>query len=115
MMLSVLGQRELGVHATGFARLHSFDYKPAPDIVPPRGRLGYLRAAARAIREHNVVHFYFGQSFLPRQLDAPWLARMGKRVAIEFLAATCGCRPSKQGATPITCTSRWRTTRGPLV
>jgi hypothetical protein len=87
MMLSVLGQRELGVQATGFAPLHSFHYEPAPDIVPPRNRLGYLRAAGRAVRAHDLVHFYFGHSFLPYQLDAPWLRRMGKRVVIEFLGS----------------------------
>jgi hypothetical protein len=87
MMLSVLGQRELGVRAAGFARLHSFDYEPAPDIVPPRSRLGYLRAATRAVRAHDLIHFYFGQSFLPRQLDAHWLHRLGKRVVIEFLGS----------------------------
>lgn len=87
MMLSVLGQRELGITATGFAPLHCFGYEPAPDIVPPDGRLGYLRAATRAIREHDLVHFYFGQSFLPRQLDARWLRRLGKQVAIEFLGS----------------------------
>jgi len=87
MMLSVLGQRELGVQATGFARRHAFDYGPAPDIVPPRSRLGYLRAATRAVRAHDLIHFYFGQSFLPRQLDAPWLPRLGKRVVIEFLGS----------------------------
>jgi len=83
-MLSVLGQRELGVKATGFARPHSLRYEPAPDIVPPRGRLGYLRAAERAIRAHDLIHFYFGESFLPYQLDAPWLRRLGKQVVIEF-------------------------------
>jgi hypothetical protein len=87
LMLSVLGQRELGVQATGFARRHPFDYQPAPDIVPPRSRLGYLRAATRAIRAHDLIHFYFGHSFLPHQLDAPWLPRLGKRVAIEFLGS----------------------------
>jgi glycosyltransferase involved in cell wall biosynthesis len=87
MMLSVLGQRELGVQATGFARLHPLRYEPVPDIVPPRSRLGYLRAATRAIRAHDLIHFYFGHSFLPRQLDAPWLPRLGKRVAIEFLGS----------------------------
>jgi hypothetical protein len=87
MMLSVLGQRDVGVQATGFARLHSFGYEPAPDIVPPRGRLGYLRAALRAIRAHDLIHFYFGPSFLPRQLDAQWLPRLGKRVVIEFLGS----------------------------
>jgi hypothetical protein len=87
MVLSVLGQRELGAQATGFARVHSFNYEPAPDIVPPAGRLGYLRAAARAVRAHDVIHFYFGQSFLPRQLDARWLPRLGKRVVIEFLGS----------------------------
>ena len=87
MMLSVLGQRELGVQATGFARRHAFDYEPAPDIVPPRSRLGYLRAATRGVRAHDLIHFYFGQSFLPRQLDAPWLPRLGKRVVIEFLGS----------------------------
>lgn len=86
-MLSVLGQRELGMQATGFAPLHAFGYEPAPDIVPPPSRLGYLRAATRAIRAHDLIHFYFGLSFLPRQLDAPWLTRMGKRVVIEFLGS----------------------------
>jgi hypothetical protein len=87
MTLSVLGQRELGAQATGFARRHGFSYEPAPDIVPPRNPLGYLRAATRAVRAHDLIHFYFGRSFLPRQLDAPWLPRMGKRVAIEFLGS----------------------------
>jgi hypothetical protein len=87
MVLSVLGQRELGAQATGFARLHSFNYEPAPDIVPPASRVGYLRAASRAVRSHDLIHFYFGQSFLPRQLDAPWLPRLGKRVVIEFLGS----------------------------
>jgi hypothetical protein len=87
MMLSVLGQRELGAQATGFARLHSFRYEPAPDIVPPPSRLGYLRAATRAIHAHDLIHFYFGESFLPYQLDPPWLSRLGKRVVIEFLGS----------------------------
>jgi len=87
MMLSVLGQRELGATATGFARRHSFDYEPAPDIVPPDSRLGYLRAAAQAVRAHDVIHFYFGASFLPRQIDARWLRRAGKQAVIEFLGS----------------------------
>jgi hypothetical protein len=87
MTLSVLGQRELGAQATGFARRHSFRYEPAPDIVPPRSRLGYLRAVTRAVHAHDLIHFYFGPSFLPHQLDAPWLRRLGKRVAIEFLGS----------------------------
>jgi hypothetical protein len=87
MMLSVLGQRELGAQATGFARRHRFDFEPRPDIVPSGGRLGYVRAAARAIRAHDVIHFYFGQSFLPHQLDAHVLPRLGKRVVIEFLGS----------------------------
>jgi glycosyltransferase involved in cell wall biosynthesis len=87
LMLSVVGQRELGVQATGFARPHSFDYQPAPDIVPPSNRLDYIRAAARTIRAHDLIHFYFGQSFLPRQLDAAWLTRLGKRVVVEFLGS----------------------------
>ncbi len=86
-MLSVVGQRELGIRATGFARPHSLCYEPAPDIVPPRNRLGYLRAAVRAIRAHDLIHFYFGESFLPYQLDAPWLRRLGKRIVIEFLGS----------------------------
>ena len=65
MMLSVLGQRELGAQATGFARRHRFDFEPEPDIVPSGGRIGYLRAATRAIRAHDVIHFYFGQSSCP--------------------------------------------------
>jgi hypothetical protein len=87
LMLSVLGQRELGVEATGFAKPHSLHYQPIPDIVPPRNRLGYLRAAERAIRTHNLIHFYFGESFLPHQLDPPWLRRLGKRMVIEFLGS----------------------------
>lgn len=85
--LSALGQRELGVQATSFARPHPFRYEVAADIVPPRNPLGYLLAARRAIQAHDTIHFYFGHSFLPRQLDAPWLARLGKRVAIEFLGS----------------------------
>jgi hypothetical protein len=87
MMLSVLGQRELGAHATGLARIHPFHYEPVPDIVPSRGRLGYLRAVTRAVSEHDLIHFYFGHSFLRHELDAPWLGRLGKRVAIEFLGS----------------------------
>ncbi len=86
MMLSVLGQRQLGVQATGFAPAHSFDY-PAPDLVASRNRLRYLRTALRASREHEVIHFYFGRSFLPRLLDPPWLRRLGKRVVVEFLGS----------------------------
>jgi hypothetical protein len=87
MMLSVLGQRELGAHATGLARIHPFHYEPVPDVVPSRGRLGYLRAVTRAVSEHDLIHFYFGHSFLRHELDAPWLHRLGKRVAIEFLGS----------------------------
>lgn len=87
IMLSVRGQRELGAKATGFARPHQLRYEPPPDIVPPRSRLGYLRTAGRAIRGHDVIHFYFGESFLPHQLDAPWLRRLGKHVVIEFLGS----------------------------
>jgi hypothetical protein len=84
IMLSVLGQRELGVQATGFARVHSLRYEPTPDIVPPRSRLGYLHAVERAVRAHDLIHFHFGASFLPRQLDLPWLRRLGKRLVVEF-------------------------------
>ncbi|MFI4992230.1 MAG: hypothetical protein ACHQCH_01270 [Solirubrobacterales bacterium] len=87
MMLSVLGLRELGVQATGLAREHPFGYATQPDIVPPHGRAGYLRAVARAVREHDLIHLYYGNSFLRRQIDAPWIARAGKRVAVEFLGS----------------------------
>jgi hypothetical protein len=100
MMLSVLGQRELGVKATGFARPHALHYEPAPDIVPPRSRLGYLRAAQRAIRAHDLIHFYFGHSFLPYLLDAPWLRRLGKRVVIEFNGSDVRMPSVEEGRNP---------------
>jgi hypothetical protein len=86
MILSSVGQRELGVHATSFAQPHPFRYEPPADIVPT-GRLDYLRSAIGAARAHDLVHFYFGRSFLPFQVDVRWLARIGKRVAIEFLGS----------------------------
>lgn len=86
MGLSALGQRRLGVHATSFARPNQFLYEPSPDI-EPRNRVEYLWAAAKAVRFHDLVHFYFGQSFLPHHADAAWIARLGKRIVVEFLGS----------------------------
>lgn len=87
LMLSVVGQRELGIHATGLAYRHRFGYAFQPDLTPRHGRVGLFALAAGAIRSHDVVHFYFGSSFLPRQLDIRWLKRLGKRVIVEFLGS----------------------------
>lgn len=86
MVLSALGQRELGVHATSLARPHQFLYEPRADI-EPRNRIDFLWAAAKALRAHDLVHFYFGQSFLPDHRDAPWIARFGKQIVVEFLGS----------------------------
>jgi hypothetical protein len=88
--LSAHGLRAIGVSSHAFARLHPFDYPVAPDIVPGPSRAAWARAALGAIRSSDVVHFYFGQSFLPealRALDARALRRSGRRVVVEFLGS----------------------------
>ncbi len=82
--LSVAGLRELGVRAHTFAGVHAFRYEAAPDIVPAPGRVPFLRAAAGAALRHDVLHFHYGRSFVRDQLDARMLARLGKRVVVEF-------------------------------
>jgi glycosyltransferase involved in cell wall biosynthesis len=39
------------------------------------------------MRQHDVFHFYFGESLFPRQLDAQWYSRLGKRVVMEFMGS----------------------------
>jgi glycosyltransferase involved in cell wall biosynthesis len=88
--LAAYGLREIGVPAHAFARMHAFRYPVAPDVVPGPSRLAWARAALRAARGHDVIHFYFGQSFIPealRGIDARLLRRAGRRVVIEFLGS----------------------------
>lgn len=90
LALSAHGLREIGVASQSLARLHAFRYPVAPDIVPGPSRAAWLRAAAGAVRRHDVVHFYFGQSFVPEavgHLDARLLRRAGRRVVVEFLGS----------------------------
>lgn len=85
--LSALGLREIGVPAHCFAALHPYRYEAAPDIVPPTDRLPYLRTAATALRNHDVLHFHYGQSLLRepfRAADARMARALRKRVVIEF-------------------------------
>jgi glycosyltransferase involved in cell wall biosynthesis len=85
--LSAYGLREIGVVSHAFARKHPFDYAVGPDIVPGPGRMAWARSALRAVREHDVIHFYFAQSFLPELadgLDARLLGRTGRRLVMEF-------------------------------
>jgi glycosyltransferase involved in cell wall biosynthesis len=86
MMLAVGGLRELGVTATAMSPRHPLVYG-TPDIVPPSNRLRRLGVTLRAIQRHDVFHFYFGESLAPRQLDASWYTRMGKRVVMEFMGS----------------------------
>lgn len=84
---SAYGLRELGVPANCFAALHPLRYERAPDIVPPTRRLPFLRTAARAVRDHDVLHFHYGQSLVRERLgavDARLARRLGRRVVIEF-------------------------------
>jgi len=87
LALSAHGLREIGVEAHAFARLHPFRYPTEPDIVPGRSRASWAHSAARAVRAHDVIHFYFAQSFLPELLDgidARLMRRSGRRVIVEF-------------------------------
>lgn len=84
------GLREIGVTAHAFSRPHSFGYEVGPDLVPGPGRASWARLALRAMRDHDVLHLYFGQTFLPeaaRGLDARIARRFGKRVVMEFLGS----------------------------
>jgi hypothetical protein len=88
--LSAYGLRAIGVPSHAFSRPHAFGYAIAADIVPGPGRAAWLRAAVSAAARHDVVHFYFGQSFVPeilRGLDARLLRRAGRRVVVEFLGS----------------------------
>ena len=92
--LSVLGLREIGVHATALTDRHQFAYATRPDVVRPASWPAFARVAAREARRHDVLHFHFGLSFLPvalppalRTLDARALSRLGKRVVVEFLGS----------------------------
>jgi glycosyltransferase involved in cell wall biosynthesis len=85
--LSVAGLRAIGVDARAFARVHPFDYPERPDVVPGPGRISWARNAVRALRGRDIVHFLFGQTFLPeaaRQADARLMRRRGIRVVVEF-------------------------------
>lgn len=83
---AALGERELGARAVSLARPHQFDYEPPVDILL-RSPFQSLRAAGRAARSADVLHFYFGQSFLPLRLDARWLSKTSRRVVVEFLGS----------------------------
>jgi hypothetical protein len=88
--LSAYGLRAIGIESFSFARPHSFDYAPGPDIQPSAGRLGWLTAAAQAARNADIFHFYFAQSFLPYPLhaaDARLLRLLGRRVVVEFMGS----------------------------
>ncbi len=85
--LSAYGLRELGAPAHCLAPLHPLRYEVAPDIVPPPGRAAFLRMAGRALRNHDVLHFHYGQSLLREPLgalDARLARRFGRRVVVEF-------------------------------
>jgi hypothetical protein len=86
MTLAVMGLHELGVQATSFAPPHPLQYR-TPDLVPSGNRLRHLGVVLRAIHEHDVFHFYFGESLFPHRLDARWYQRIGKKMVIEFLGS----------------------------
>lgn len=90
LALSAYGLREIGVEARAFARRHSFDYTVEPDIVPGDGFMAWLYAAAKAAWSHDVLHFYYGRSFLHESreaLDALLLKRFGRKVVVEFVGS----------------------------
>lgn len=88
--MAAYGLREIGVPSRAFSRRHAFGYEIGPDAVPGPGRADWARTAMRELRAHDVLHFYFGQSFLPERasaLDARLARRAGKRVVVEFLGS----------------------------
>lgn len=94
------GLRQLGVRSSSFSRPHPFGYGAAPDIVPGPTRVDWIRDAWRAVRDHDVIHLYFGNSFLPpvaRGLDARAMRLSGRRVVVEFLGSDIR-RPSFERA-----------------
>ncbi len=90
LALSAHALRGIGVDARSFARPHAYAYPVAPDVMPGPSRAAWLRAALQAVRDRDVAHFFFGQSFLPERLgalDARLLRRAGRRVVVEFLGS----------------------------
>jgi nucleotide-binding universal stress UspA family protein len=88
--LAAYGLREIGVQASSFARPHAYKYPVGPDIVPADGRLAWWGAALSALRTHDVLHFYYGQSFLSepaRAIDARLARLAGRRVVMEFVGS----------------------------
>jgi len=82
--LSAYGLREIGIQAHCFAALHPLRYEQSPDIVAPAGRLPFLRAAAGAVRSHDVLHLHYGQSLVRGAIDARLARRLGRRIVVEF-------------------------------
>src|SRR5258708_15401365 len=80
---SVLGLRQRGIEARLFAPVHPYAYDPPPDIVPPAGRVDYVRAVARVARHHDTFHFHYGDSMLRGMLDARLLSTVGRQVVVE--------------------------------
>lgn len=88
--LAAYGLREIGVQASSFSRLHVFRYPVGPDIVPADGRAAWWRAALQAIRAHDILHFYYGLSFITepaRAIDAKLARLTGRRVIVEFVGS----------------------------
>jgi hypothetical protein len=85
--LSAFGLREIGVPAHCLSAPHPFAYEVAPDIVPEKKRRQFLRTAGRAVRDHDVLHFHYGQSLVRESLgavDARLAGALGRRVVVEF-------------------------------
>lgn len=88
--LSAYGLREIGVDSSSLSRRHPYSYPVEPDIVPAEGGLGWWRAVIPAVLRHDILHFYYGVSFISekaRGLDAKLLRRSGRRVVVEFVGS----------------------------
>ncbi len=88
--LSAYGLREIGVDSAAFARRHPFDYSVEPDVIPGPSLAAWARATIATAPRYDVVHYYFGRSFLPeslRGLDARALRLARRRVVVEFMGS----------------------------
>lgn len=87
------GLRDEGIKAFSVVYDDSYfqrliDFNVSRDINVKNGivrRLKRLFFLLSIFKKYNIFHFYFGQTLLPHNIDAPFYRLLGKKVVMEYL------------------------------